>query len=78
MYDFMDDDDCFSTVNINLKGRKMEFHTKKFSTIIILSLLAFVMTSAVCSAQGGSRSGKTEIYGILETLSGDSERYRSR
>lgn len=51
----------------------MKFHTKKFSTIIILSLLAFVMTSAVCSAQGGGRSGKTEIYGILETLGGYSE-----
>jgi opacity protein-like surface antigen len=69
----MDDDGFFVTFNINLKGRKMKFQTKKFSTIIILSLLAFVMTSAVCSAQGGSRSGKTEIYGILETLGGYSE-----
>lgn len=43
----IDDDDCFATYNINLKGRKMKFHTKKFSTIIIISLLALIMTSAV-------------------------------
>lgn len=55
----------------------MKFHTKKFSTIIILSLLAFVMTSAVCSAQEWSRSGKFEIFGILQTLSGDIEKYSS-
>jgi opacity protein-like surface antigen len=68
----MDDDDCFTTININLKGRKMKFHTKKFSTIIMLCLLAVVMTSSVCSAQG-SRSGRSEIYGILQTLSGWTE-----
>jgi len=55
----------------------MKVHTGKFSTIIILSLLAFVMTSSVCSAQyaqGGSRSGRTEIYGILQTLGGFTEK----
>ena len=46
----------------------MKVHTKKFSTIIILSLLAFVMTSAVCSAQGYSRSGKTEIFGMVQMV----------
>ena len=52
----------------------MKVHTKKFSTIIILSLLAFVMTSSICSAQAGSRSGKSEIYGILQTLGGWSDK----
>jgi len=64
----MDDDDCFTTININLKGRKMKIHTKKFSSIIIFSLLAFVMTSAVCSAQEYSRSGKTEIFGMVQMV----------
>jgi len=60
-----------ATVNINLKGRKMKVHTGKFSTIIILSLLAFVMTSAVCSAQEYSRQGKTEIFGMIRTMGSD-------
>ena len=47
----------------------MKVHTKKFSTIIILSMLVFVLTSSVCSAQG-SRSGRSEIYGILQNLGG--------
>ncbi|MHC4323451.1 MAG: porin family protein [Planctomycetota bacterium] len=46
----------------------MKVHSKKFSTIMILSLMAFVMTSAVCSAQGYSRSGKTEIFGMVQTV----------
>ncbi|OHB83062.1 MAG: hypothetical protein A2Z38_04525 [Planctomycetes bacterium RBG_19FT_COMBO_48_8] len=46
----------------------MKFHTKKFSTIIILSLLAFVMTSAVCSAQEYSRKGKREIFGMIQMV----------
>lgn len=49
----------------------MKVHTKKFSTIIILSLLAFVMTSAVCSAQGYSRKGQSEIYGMFQIMSGN-------
>lgn len=48
----------------------MKVHTTKFSTIIILSLLAVVMTSAVCSAQEYSRKGQTELYGILQTMGG--------
>ena len=51
----------------------MKVHTKKFSTIIILSLLAFIVTFSVCSAQdarGPRRSGKSEIYGIVQTLDG--------
>lgn len=49
----------------------MKVHIKKFSIIIILSLLAFVMTSTVCSAQGYSRSDKGEIYGMVQTMSGN-------
>lgn len=48
----------------------MKVHTTKFSTIIILSLLAFVMTSSVCSAQEYSRSGKSEIFGMFQTMGG--------
>jgi len=46
----------------------MKFYTKKFSTITILSLIVFVLTSAVCSAQGYSRSGKSEIFGMIQTV----------
>jgi opacity protein-like surface antigen len=49
----------------------MKVHTGKFSTIIILSLLAFVMTSAVCSAQEYSRKGKGEIFGMFQTMGSD-------
>jgi hypothetical protein len=34
---------------------------EKLSTIIVLSLLAFVMTSTVCKAQEWSRKGKGEF-----------------
>jgi len=44
----------------------MKVHTKNLS--IIVSLFAFVMTSAVCNAQGYSRSGKSEIYGMIQTM----------
>ncbi len=47
----------------------MKVHTQKLSTIVIVSLLAFVMTSAVCSAQDYSRSGKMELFGMLQTVS---------
>jgi len=46
----------------------MRVYTKKFATITILSLLAFVMASNVCSAQEWSRSGKTEIFGVLDLM----------
>lgn len=62
----LNDYNCFD--KLNLKGRKMRVYTKKFATITILSLLAFVMASNVCSAQDWSRSGKTEIFGVLEML----------
>jgi len=46
----------------------MKLYTKMFSTIIILSLTAFVLTSDVCIAQGYSRSGKGEIFGIIQMV----------
>jgi opacity protein-like surface antigen len=66
----IENDGFFVTFNINLKGRKMKINTRNFSTIIILSLLAFVLTSAVSSAQEYSRKGQGEFYGILQTLGG--------
>ena len=46
----------------------MRLHTTKLSTITILSLFVFVVTSAVCSAQEHSRSGKSEIFGMFQTV----------
>ena len=48
----------------------MKGYTKKFLTIIILSLVAFVLTSDVCSAQGYSRGGKSEIFGLIQMVGG--------
>jgi len=48
----------------------MKVYTTKFYTITILSLLAFVMTSSVCSAQEWIRTGKTEIFGTFQTMGG--------
>ena len=48
----------------------MKVHTEKLSTIIIVSLLAFVMTSTICSAQGYSRSGRSELFGMFQTVGG--------
>lgn len=48
----------------------MRVNTTKFFTITILSLLAFVMASSVCSAQVWSRSGKTEFFGTFQTMGG--------
>lgn len=60
------------TITIVLKGRKMKMkvHDTKFLTII-LSLLVFATTSALCSAQQWSRTEKGEIYGIFQTMDGD-------
>ena len=51
----------------------MKVHTTKSSIITILCLVAFIMMSSVCSAQEWSRSGKKEIYGVFQTMSGYSE-----
>jgi len=48
--------------------KKMKVCTKKFSIITNLSLLVFVMASSVCSAQGYSRSGKSEIFGMIQMI----------
>lgn len=41
------------------------------SLTIALSLLAFVITPSVCKAQEWSRKGKGEIFGVIQTMSGD-------
>jgi opacity protein-like surface antigen len=72
----MDCDYRLATLNINLKGEKMKVHTRRFLTIIILGLFVFVMTSEVCNAQY-SRSGKSEIYGMIQTMSGNTSDFSS-
>ena len=49
----------------------MKVHKTKFFTITIVSLLAFVMVSGVCSAQ--DRSGKTELFGTYQMMEGDGD-----
>ena len=46
----------------------MKIYTKNYSTIIFLSLIGFVITSNICSAQEYSRSGKKEIFGMIQTM----------
>lgn len=48
----------------------MKVYAKKFTIIIVLSLLVFVMASSVSSAQEYSRQGQGEFFGILQTLNG--------
>jgi len=50
---------------------KMKVHDTRFLTIVILSLLVFAMTSALCSAQQWSRLDRSQIYGIFQTMNGD-------
>jgi opacity protein-like surface antigen len=53
----------------------MNDKTAKLSTIAILSLLVFTMTAGICSAQGWSRQGKTELFGTIEMIGGEEIRY---
>lgn len=46
----------------------MKVNKTKLFTISILSLLAFAMTSSICSAQ--DRAGKTELFGTFQTMGG--------
>lgn len=46
-------------------------NSQKFSTIIILVLLTFVMTSTICEAKQRSRSGRSEIFGIVQFTGSD-------
>jgi opacity protein-like surface antigen len=54
--------------NVFLKGEKMGIHTKKYSSIVIISLFAFILTPTICNAQEYSRRGKSEIFGIIQTV----------
>ena len=53
----------------------MNNKTAKLSTIAILSLLVITMTASVCSAQGWSRQGKTELFGTIQMIGGEEIRY---
>jgi len=61
--------------NFNLKGRLMNVQTTKLSTITILCLLVFTVTTGLCSAQEWSRKGKTELFGTIQMLGGDEVDY---
>ncbi|MFX0201530.1 MAG: porin family protein [Candidatus Hodarchaeota archaeon] len=53
----------------------MNIKTSKLSTIAIISLLVFTMTAGVCSAQGWSRKGKTELFGTIQMIGSEEIRY---
>lgn len=53
----------------------MNNKTAKLSTIAILSLLVLTMTASICSAQGWSRQGKTELFGTIQMIGGEEIRY---
>ena len=46
----------------------MKVRTEKLSNIIILCLFALILTPAICNAQQYSRKGKTEIFGMIQTV----------
>jgi opacity protein-like surface antigen len=69
----LDDYDFYS--NFNLKGRPMNVQTTKLSKITILSFLIFTVTASICSAQERGRKGKSELFGAIQTMAGDTVEY---
>jgi opacity protein-like surface antigen len=67
--------DDYDLNNINLKGRLMNLKTVKLSTIAIISLLIFTMTAGICSAQGWSRKGKHELFGMIQQMGSEEIKY---
>ena len=53
----------------------MNIKTSKLSTIAIISLLVFTWTASVCSAQGWSRKGKTELFGTIQMIGSEEIKY---
>lgn len=53
------------------QNMKEKLRTVSLLTIMFLSLIAFVMTSTVCSAQEWSRKDKGEIFALCQHMSGD-------
>lgn len=53
----------------------MNVKTTKLSAVAIISLLVFTITASLCDAQGYSRKGKTELFGTIQTMSGDTAEY---
>ncbi len=45
--------------------------TRQLLTIIVFSLVIFVMISPICTAQEWSRKGKGELFGLGQSMSGD-------
>jgi opacity protein-like surface antigen len=69
----LDDYDFYN--NFNLKGRPMNVETTKLSKITILSLLIFTVTANICIAQKSGRKGKSELFGAIQSMSGDTVEY---
>jgi opacity protein-like surface antigen len=53
----------------------MNIKTAKLSTIAIITMLVFTMTASICSAQGWSREGKTELFGTIQMIGSEEIRY---
>ena len=53
----------------------MNIKTSKLSTIAIISLFVFTMTASICSAQGWSRKGKTELFGTIQMIGSEEIKY---
>lgn len=53
----------------------MNIRTSKIPTVAIISLFVFVMTTGICSAQGWSRKGKTELFGSIQLLGSEEVKY---
>jgi opacity protein-like surface antigen len=49
--------------------------TTKLSIIAIISLLIFTITTSICSAQGWSREGKTELFGMIQHVGSEEVKY---
>ena len=53
----------------------MNNRTSKISTFVILSLFVIAMTASICSAQGWSRKGKTELFGMIQHIGSEEVKY---
>ncbi len=53
----------------------MNIKTAKLSTIAIIGLLVFTMTASICSAQEWSRTGKHELFGMIQQIGSEEIKY---
>jgi opacity protein-like surface antigen len=53
----------------------MNIRTTRLSIITIISLLVFTTTASLCSAQEWSRKGKSELFGTIQRMGGETIEY---